>query len=111
VTDATRDESVLIVARELSAIRCARRVNCAVGVAFHGDSRHGDDRMRGQPLFQIIVFSLAVSLADSPTVVVDRDGDVVRRPVSNNRTGELDNTPPDGVYKVIRRYALAQMSL
>ena len=30
------------------------------------------------------------------------------RPVSNNRTGELDNTiTPDGVYKLVRRYALA----
>jgi hypothetical protein len=30
------------------------------------------------------------------------------RPVSNNRTGELDNTiTPDGVYKLARRYALA----
>jgi len=28
--------------------------------------------------------------------------------VSNNRTGELDNTiTPDGVYKLVRRYALA----
>ena len=30
------------------------------------------------------------------------------RPVSNNRTGELDNTiTPDGVYKLVRRYSLA----
>jgi len=30
------------------------------------------------------------------------------RPVSNNRTGELDNTiTPDGVYKLVRRYALS----
>jgi len=30
------------------------------------------------------------------------------RPISNNRTGELDNTiTPDGVYKLVRRYALA----
>jgi integrase/recombinase XerD len=30
------------------------------------------------------------------------------RPVSNNRTGELDNTiTPDGVCKLVRRYALA----
>jgi integrase/recombinase XerD len=29
-------------------------------------------------------------------------------PVSNNRTGELDNTiTPDGVYKIVRRYAIA----
>jgi integrase len=30
------------------------------------------------------------------------------RPVRNNRSGELDNTiTPDGVYKLVRRYALA----
>jgi len=30
------------------------------------------------------------------------------RPVSNDRTGEFDNTiTPDGVYKLVRRYALA----
>jgi hypothetical protein len=30
------------------------------------------------------------------------------RPVSKNRTGELDNTiSPDGVYKLVRRYSLA----
>jgi integrase/recombinase XerD len=29
------------------------------------------------------------------------------RPVSNNRTGNLDNAiTPDGVYKLVRRYAL-----
>jgi site-specific recombinase XerD len=30
------------------------------------------------------------------------------RPISNNRTGDLDDTiTPDGVYKLVRRYALA----
>src|ERR1039457_314917 len=30
------------------------------------------------------------------------------RPISNNRTGKLDDTiTPDGVYKLVRRYALA----
>jgi len=38
---------------------------------------------------------------------VDTEG-ALFRPVSNNRTGELDNTiTPDGVYKLVRRYALA----
>src|SRR5471032_2235210 len=66
VADAAADEAVLILARELIAIRRAGRVNCAVGIAFHGDSRHGDGPKRGQPLFQIVVLPLAVSQADSP---------------------------------------------
>jgi hypothetical protein len=33
------------------------------------------------------------------------------RPVSNNRTGKLDDTiTPDGVYKLVRRYALTLRS-
>src|SRR5208337_3303618 len=44
VADAAGDEPVVIFAGELVAIGCARRVDCSVGVAFHGDGRHGDGR-------------------------------------------------------------------
>jgi hypothetical protein len=35
-------------------------VDCPVGVAFHGDGRHGDDRKRGQPLFEVVIFPLTI---------------------------------------------------
>jgi len=54
------DEAVLILARELIAICCAGRVDCPVGIAFHGGGRHGDDRKRGQPLFEVVIFPLAI---------------------------------------------------
>ena len=60
VADAAGDEAVLILARELIAIRRAGRVDCTVGVAFHGDRGHGDGRKCGQPLFQVVIFPLAV---------------------------------------------------
>jgi hypothetical protein len=63
---------------KLIAIGCAVRVDCSVGLAFHGDGGHGDDRNRGQPLFEIVVFPLAVGQAEVPAVLVDRDGDMVR---------------------------------
>jgi hypothetical protein len=60
VADAASDETLFMLARELIAICCAVEVNCTVGVAFHGDSRHADGRKHGQSLFQIVVFPLAV---------------------------------------------------
>jgi integrase/recombinase XerD len=44
---------------------------------------------------------------DEARHAVDTEG-ALFRPVSNNRTGKLDDTiTPDGVYKLVRRYALA----
>jgi integrase/recombinase XerD len=44
---------------------------------------------------------------DDARHAADTEG-VLFRPVSNNRTGKLDDTiTPDGVYKLVRRYALA----
>jgi hypothetical protein len=60
VSDAARDQAVLILARELGAIRRARRVGRAVGVAFHCDRGDGDGRKCRQPLFQVVIFPLAV---------------------------------------------------
>ena len=60
VTDASGNEPVVILGGELAAIGCAGRVDCPVGVAFHGDGRHGDERKRGQPLFEVVIFPLTI---------------------------------------------------
>ena len=51
---------------------------CAVGIAFHGDGRHGDHRCLREPLFQIVVARLTLGQAEPPAVVMDSNGDVVR---------------------------------
>ena len=43
---------------------------------------------------------------DEARYAADTEG-ALFRPVSNNRTGELDTITSDGVYKLVRRYALA----
>jgi integrase/recombinase XerD len=44
---------------------------------------------------------------DEPRHAADTEG-AIFRPVSNNRTGHLDNSiTPESVYKLVRRYALA----
>jgi integrase/recombinase XerD len=44
---------------------------------------------------------------DGARHAADMEGALFRR-ISNNRTGKLDDTiTPDGVYKLVRRYALA----
>src|SRR5580693_9134032 len=60
VADAAGDEPVVILAGELVTIGCARRMDCSVGVALHGDGWHGDDRKRGQPLFEVVIFPLTI---------------------------------------------------
>ena len=49
----------------------------AVGVAFEGDGRHGDDGRLGQSALQRVVLRLAVAQADPPAVVVDHDRHVI----------------------------------
>ena len=50
----------------------------AVGVAFQGDGRHGDDGRCGELLFEIDIFRLALGEAQAPAVIVDDDRDMVR---------------------------------
>ena len=78
VTDATRDDSVRVFAREFLGIGTGTRVWCTIGITFKGNGGHGDDRTFGQPLFQIVVFRLAFSQAEPPAVIMDGDGDMVR---------------------------------
>src|SRR6476661_5909422 len=44
VTDATRDVSVLVLAREFPSVGAGLGMGGAVGVALHGDRGHPDDR-------------------------------------------------------------------
>ena len=51
---------------------------CPIGIAFKSDGRHGDDRTRGEALFEIVIFGLAFRQAEPPAVIMDDDGDVIR---------------------------------
>ena len=108
-------DPVLVSARELAAIGCGFRMRRAVGVAFHGDGGHGDDRPFGELLFQIVVFRLAVGEAEPPAVIVDHDGDVVRvvegrRAAVERRVVEVPFRrcePPDELRKVAPVFVVA----
>ncbi len=50
----------------------------AIGIAFHGDSRHGDDRALSEPLLQIVISRLAFNEAKTPTVIVNHDLSMIR---------------------------------
>jgi hypothetical protein len=78
VPDASRDLPVLVFPREFLCVRRGIRVRRTVGVAFHRNGRDGDDRALREPVFQIIVFRLALSQAQLPAVIVDHDIDVIR---------------------------------
>jgi hypothetical protein len=51
---------------------------CTIGITFKGNGGHGDDRAFGKPLFQIVIFRLALSQTEPPTVIMDHDADVIR---------------------------------
>ena len=76
--DAAFDDPVRIFAGEFLGIGAGIGVRCTVGIAFKGDGGHSDDRHFGKPLFQIVIFRLALSQAEPPAVIVDHDADVVR---------------------------------
>src|SRR5258705_11036311 len=77
VPNAAFDQPVRILAREFLGVGAGLRMRRAVGVAFHGDGRHGDDREFGKPLFQGVELRLAFRETKPPTVVVNRDGDMI----------------------------------
>ena len=78
VPHATLDDPVGILAREFLRIGSRIGVWCAVGIAFQGDGRHGDDRTFGQRLFQIVILRFTLSQAEPPAVVMDHDAHVIR---------------------------------
>src|SRR6266480_4764036 len=77
VPDATRDESVRILAREFLGIGGGIRMWCTVAIAFHRNGRHRDDRSCSKPLFQVVILRLAFGQAYPPAVIVDHDADVI----------------------------------
>jgi hypothetical protein len=77
VPDAAVDHSMLVFAGEFLRIRARVRVGCAIGIALERDSGHRDDRSCGEPLFQIVVFCLALGEAEPLPVIVDHDTDVI----------------------------------
>src|ERR1700680_4302325 len=77
MTDALRI-SMGVLALEFLCIGTAVRVRCTIGIAFKGNGGHGDDRSFGKPLFQVVIFRLAFSQSEAPTVVMDNDVDMIR---------------------------------
>src|SRR5580704_4491869 len=63
VPNAAGDEAVVIFPREPRAVRRLGRMRRTVRVAFHGNRGHSDRGKCGQPLFQVIILSLAIGLA------------------------------------------------
>src|SRR5262245_61875736 len=78
VPDATLADPMCVFAREFFGIGTGVRVWCAIGITFKGDSGHGDDRTFGKPFFKVVIFPLAFSQADPPTVIMDYDTDMIR---------------------------------
>lgn len=77
VTNAAFDEPVRIFTREFTSVGASVGVWCTIGVSFHGNCWHSDDRRFGKPLFQIVIFWFALSQVESPTVIMNCDADVV----------------------------------
>src|SRR5712691_5398399 len=78
VSNATRDGSVLVFAREFFGVGAGIRVWGTIGIAFEGDGGNGDYREFGKPLFEVGIFWFAVSQTEPPAVVMDHDADVIR---------------------------------
>ena len=76
--DASTDGPERIFAREFFGIGTGVGVRRTVGITLKGDGGHRNDRRLGKPLFQIVIFRLAFGEAETPAVIVDHDGDVIR---------------------------------
>ena len=50
----------------------------AIGIPFKGNRGDGDDRGFGKPLFQFVVFRLALGQALPPAIIVNHDCDMIR---------------------------------
>ena len=67
-----------IAAREFLRVGGGLQMRRPVRVAFHSDRGQGNHGRLGEPLFQIVIASLAVGQREPPAVVVDGNGDVIR---------------------------------
>ena len=88
MSDAARDQTVGIFAREFLAVGCCIGVRSPVGIALKGYCGHGYDRTFGEPPFQVVVTPLAFGHAEPPTVIMDRDCDMIRVVESRGRAIE-----------------------
>src|SRR5579871_2634621 len=75
--DAALDDPVRIFAREFPGIRTGIRMRRAVGVAFQGKGGRRDYRGFGKPLLQSVILRLAFRQPKPPTIVMDRDADMI----------------------------------
>src|SRR6202050_3874171 len=78
VPDAAADEPVRIFSGEFLGIRTDVRMRRTVGVTFKSNGGHRNVRSFSKPLFQGVVFPLALSQPNPPSVIIDHDGNVVR---------------------------------
>src|ERR1700752_1540651 len=67
-----------ILAGESLRIRTGIRMRRAIGIAFQGNCRNGDDRTVSEPLLQIVITRLAFNEAKTPTVIVNHDLSMIR---------------------------------
>ena len=89
MSDPALDNSVCIFAREFLGICTSFRVWSTIGITFERDGRHRDNgRFRKSPV-QIVVFGFAFGQADSPAIIMDYDGDVIR--IIEGRCGAIES--------------------
>src|SRR5580658_8177486 len=68
-----------IFAREFFAIGGAVGGGCnSIGFTIQSDRRYADERTRSQLIFKTVIFGIAFGEAQTPAVIVDHDGDVIR---------------------------------
>src|SRR6266536_626599 len=77
VSNPAGDDPVLVFAGEHLGVSGGLRMGRTGGITFKSDGRDSDYRRFGKPLFQIVVFRLAVCEPKPPAIVMDNDGDVI----------------------------------
>src|ERR1700686_3863900 len=78
VPDASCDDPVRILPRELLGIRTGIGMRRTVGITLEGDGGHRDDRTRREAPFEIVVLRLAFGEPEPPAVVMNPDADMSR---------------------------------
>src|ERR1700735_3101155 len=77
MADASRDEMMLVSARELFSVRTGLGVRCAIGIAFEGESGRGSVGDCRDVFGEIVIFRCAIREAEPPAVIVDYNRDMV----------------------------------
>jgi hypothetical protein len=77
VPNTALDGPVRIFAGELLGIGTGVCVRRTVRVTLKGDGGHGDGRTFGKPLFEVVVFRLALGQVQPPAIIVDGNSDVI----------------------------------